>query len=135
MHFTHFSSATFAFIATASAFLNSPSSVSPRQSSSCPSVWTDIAADLKTSFVADNGTCTSDARAAIRLSFHDCFPGACDGSIILADECSTRSENAQMVSMCETLGNKTSQYNVSTADIIQFAAGMSNSPPYLRTFD
>ncbi|KKY25335.1 putative ligninase lg6 precursor [Phaeomoniella chlamydospora] len=104
--------------------LSSAESVSSRDTSSCPSVWTTIATDLKSTFVADNGTCTSDARAAIRLSFHDCFPEACDGSIILADECSSRVENTQLVDICTTIGDKATQYNVSTADMIQFGAAM-----------
>ncbi|ORY58903.1 heme peroxidase, partial [Pseudomassariella vexata] len=91
---------------------------------SCPSVWTDVAADMKTSFIVD-GACTDDARAAIRLSFHDCFPaGSCDGSIILADECSTRGENSQMTGICTTLGEMATQYNVSTADIIQLGTAL-----------
>lgn len=88
----------------------------------CPSAWTDVAADLKTSFIT-NGDCNDDARAAIRLAFHDCFPGSCDGSIILSDECTARGENTQLVDICSTLGDKATQYSVGTADLIQFAAG------------
>ncbi|KAI4863429.1 putative class II peroxidase [Hypoxylon rubiginosum] len=87
----------------------------------CPSAWTDVAADLKTSFIT-NGDCNDDARAAIRLAFHDCFPGSCDGSIILSDECTARGENTQLVDICSTLGDKATQYSVGTADLIQFAA-------------
>ncbi|KAI1079162.1 heme peroxidase [Whalleya microplaca] len=90
----------------------------------CPSVWTDVATDLKTLFVGSDGTCTDDARAAIRLSFHDCWPGACDGSIILADECGDRTENIQMVGICGTLGDMATDSGVGTADLIQFAAAM-----------
>ncbi|KAH8897547.1 heme peroxidase [Thozetella sp. PMI_491] len=90
----------------------------------CPAVWTQIAADFKSSFVASDGSCTDDARAAIRLSFHDCFPGACDGSIVLSDECTTRPENQQLIGICGTIGNKAKQYGVSTADLVQFGTAM-----------
>ncbi|KAI5917032.1 heme peroxidase [Camillea tinctor] len=91
---------------------------------SCPTVWTTIASDVKTAFLSDDSNCNDDARAAIRASFHDCFPGSCDGSLILANECTDRGENAQMVGICSTLGDMASQYNVSTADMIQFGAAM-----------
>ncbi|KAK6208963.1 CTD phosphatase Fcp1 [Pestalotiopsis sp. IQ-011] len=92
--------------------------------STCPTVWTDVATDLKAIFVDSDGAATDDARAAVRVSFHDCFPEACDGSIILANECSDRGENAQMVDICTTLGDMATQYNVSTADIIQLGTAL-----------
>ncbi|KAI0834096.1 class II peroxidase [Hypoxylon sp. FL0890] len=96
----------------------------------CPAVWTEVAADLKTTFLDTDGNCNDDARAAIRLAFHDCFPEACDGSIILADECTERAENTQMVDICSILGDKATQYSVGTADLIQFAAafGIASCP-------
>lgn len=93
---------------------------------SCPSVWGTVAADLNAIFAGDDG-CTDDARAAIRLPFHDCFPGACDGSIILSDECTARGENSQLVGICSTLGAKATEYNVSTADMIQVAGGRTQA--------
>lgn len=92
--------------------------------SQCPSIWGTVAADLNSIFAGDDG-CTDDARAAIRLPFHDCFPRACDGSIILSDECTARGENSQLVDICSTLGAKATEYNVSTADMIQVAGGTS----------
>lgn len=88
----------------------------------CPGEWWDLAADLKSFFIED-GTCSDSARGAIRLAFHDCFPGSCDGSMINAAECSERQENAQMADICSILAEKASDYGVGTADIIQFAAG------------
>ena len=88
----------------------------------CPQRWWNLAGDLETFFHRD-GTCSDPARAAIRLAFHDCFPGTCDGSIIKAGECTSRPENAQMVEVCTILGNKSMEYNVSAADIVQFGAG------------
>jgi hypothetical protein len=89
----------------------------------CPPVWGAVAANLMSKFVDSTGAATDDARAAIRLSFHDCYPGACDGSIILSDECTTRPENAQLVSICSTLGAVAKQYNVSVADTVQLGSG------------
>ncbi|KAH8886174.1 peroxidase [Thozetella sp. PMI_491] len=80
--------------------------------------------------VGSDGNCNDAARAAIRLVFHDCFPGACDGSIILSDECTSRPENAQLTGICKTLGDKAKQFKVSTADIIQLggAVGIAACP-------
>ncbi|KAF2128869.1 class II peroxidase [Dothidotthia symphoricarpi CBS 119687] len=89
-------------------------------SATCPPVWTEIATTLTAQFLAD-GQCTDAARAAIRTSFHDCFNGACDGSLILAGECSN-SENRGLERVCGNLGNLAQQKQVGTADLIQFAA-------------
>ncbi|KAL7629018.1 hypothetical protein AAE478_000536 [Parahypoxylon ruwenzoriense] len=95
----------------------------------CPAVWTDVAADLKSTFVGSDGKCTDDARAAIRLSFHDCFPSTCDGSIILSSECTDRGENTQLVGICSTLADKVTQFDVGAADLIQFAAAACPGGP------
>jgi hypothetical protein len=86
----------------------------------CPPVWNEISTALTAQFLAD-GQCTDAARAAIRASFHDCFNGACDGSLILADECSN-TENRGLERLCGNLGNLASQKDVGVADLIQFAA-------------
>lgn len=95
------------------------------QSVECPAVWTEISSTLTEQFLAD-GQCTDAARAAIRAAFHDCFNGSCDGSLILADECS-RNENRGLSRVCGNLGNLADQMDVGVADLIQFAAGT----PYL----
>ncbi|KAF2263643.1 heme peroxidase [Lojkania enalia] len=87
---------------------------------SCPPVWNEISSTLTEQFLVD-GQCTDAARAAIRAAFHDCFNGACDGSLILADECSN-SENAGLARLCGNLGNVAAQTGVGYADLIQFAA-------------
>lgn len=92
-------------------------------SSQCPDVWSSVARKLKDTF----GDCNSNARMAIRLPFHDCWNGACDGSIILTNECTARSENAQLRPICQTLGDMADEFNVGVADLIQVAAGMSFS--------
>ncbi|TDZ61518.1 Manganese peroxidase H4 [Colletotrichum trifolii] len=87
----------------------------------CPKEWTKVAADLKGLFEG----CTAEARQAIRAAFHDCFPAACDGSLILANEYLDREENVQIQPICDTLGQKAIDYNVGTADIIQAAASFA----------
>ncbi|KAF1961083.1 heme peroxidase [Byssothecium circinans] len=83
-------------------------------------VWKEISTTLTAQFLAD-GQCTDPARAAIRAAFHDCFNGACDGSLILANECSN-SENTGLEQLCGTLGTLASEKNVGVGDLIQFAA-------------
>lgn len=98
----------------------------------CPAVWNDIANQLGSLFLS-NGQCNDNARGAIRAAFHDCFNGACDGSLILAQEYS-RPENNGLASICQTLGSIAEQHNVGTADLIQFAAGVPPfSPPQAQT--
>lgn len=92
-------------------------------SAQCPAVWTQVASDLKAVIVDSSGVATDDARASIRMIFHDCFPEACDGSLILASECTDRTENSQMTGMCSTVGDVAAQNNVSYADTIQLAGG------------
>lgn len=92
---------------------------------SCPAVWTKVAADLKDTFAG----CSSEARQAIRAAFHDCFTGACDGSLILANECLDREENLQIQPICDLLGQKAVEYNVGTADMIQAAACKHDMAP------
>ncbi|KAL6702879.1 hypothetical protein ACN47E_000841 [Coniothyrium glycines] len=86
----------------------------------CPAVWSQISTTLTQQFLAD-GQCTDAARAAIRASFHDCFNGACDGSLILANEC-TNNENRGLERLCGNLANVATQTKVGMADLIQFAA-------------
>ncbi|OLN93067.1 Manganese peroxidase H4 [Colletotrichum chlorophyti] len=95
--------------------------ITPCNARSCPSTWAKVAADLKESFAG----CPDGARQAMRAAFHDCFPGTCDGSLILANECFDRDENLQIQPICETLSEKAAAYNVGTADIIQAAAALA----------
>jgi hypothetical protein len=100
--------------------LNLVSGMFTRQTQSCPAVWREISTTLTSQFLAD-GQCTDAARAAIRGSFHDCFNGACDGSLILAGECSNP-ENRGLERLCGNLGSLAQQKQVGVADLIQFAA-------------
>jgi hypothetical protein len=90
----------------------------------CPPVWNEISTTLTAQFLAD-GQCTDAARAAIRGAFHDCFNGACDGSLILANECAN-TENRGLERLCGNLGNLANEKQVGVADLIQFAAGKSS---------
>ncbi|EKG20109.1 Fungal lignin peroxidase [Macrophomina phaseolina MS6] len=92
---------------------------------SCPDVWQKVASELKGWFL-DGSVCSDDARAAIRLSFHDCFSGGCDGSIILAHEY-TRSDNAGLADFAMKLAPLADQYEVGTADLIQFAGALATA--------
>lgn len=90
------------------------------KAATCPTVWSEISTTLTAQFLAD-GQCTDAARAAIRSAFHDCFNGACDGSLILANEC-TNPENRGLERLCGNLANVATQTKVGVADLIQFAA-------------
>ncbi|KAK6850640.1 class II peroxidase [Apiospora arundinis] len=95
-----------------------------RHQSDC-SAWGKVAKDLRSTLVGGDGALTDNGRASVRVPFHDCFPGACDGSIILANECTDRPENGQMIPICGILGQKAKDFNVGTADIIQLAGALS----------
>ncbi|KAF2744320.1 class II peroxidase [Sporormia fimetaria CBS 119925] len=107
------------FLGTVQA-LTAPVVARQSTANSCPIVWTEISTTLTQLFLAE-GQCTDAARAAIRAAFHDCFNGACDGSLILANECSN-TENRGLVRLCDSLGSLARDKGVGVADLIQFAA-------------
>ncbi|EDU39540.1 versatile peroxidase VPL1-like [Pyrenophora tritici-repentis] len=116
-----FSPASFLALATAPTFaLN----IWPR-ASSCPAVWTKVAAELQ----ADFAGCTADAHQSIRSSFHDCINNGCDGSLVLTDECG-RAENMGLSKICTKIQGWATKYDVGVADMLQFAAaqGISACP-------
>lgn len=106
---------------------------STTDSNKCPSVWTSVAKDLKSMYLS-NGQCTDDARAAIRLAFHDCASwkkslgtslgnGGCDGSIILSGTELSRFENLLLVDISNKLTAIRKKYSsIGMADLIQFSA-------------
>lgn len=103
---------------------NAPNRVIARQA--CGSVWYKIGRQFASEYVDDEGECNDAARGAIRLAFHDCFSGACDGSIVLGDECG-RKENRGLQETCDRIGSYAKEMDVGVADLIQFAGG-ENSP-------
>lgn len=102
-------------------------------SGSCPSVWKDVMAELKTTFMT-GAICNDKARAAIRATFHDCGTwdltqgktGGCDGSLFVGttpDEELARAENkgVGMQRIAVLIKDMAKKYNQSVADMIVFA--------------
>ena len=87
---------------------------------SCPEIWSTVAADLQAEFSG----CNDDARAAIRAPFHDCLNNGCDGSLVLAGECS-RAENSGLEDFCGKVSGWSQRYTVGVADLIQFAQAVA----------
>lgn len=101
---------------------NGPGASSPNWPR-CPHVWRQIGEELKHWFIDDEDLCTDLAAQAVRLPFHDCFPtGGCDGSIILSNECTNRTDNQQLIPICGVLYKMSLDYGVGAADLINFAA-------------
>ncbi|KAF2851442.1 class II peroxidase [Plenodomus tracheiphilus IPT5] len=94
---------------------------------SCPSVWNDVSRELTSKFLS-NGQCNPDARATIRLVFHDCgawniaqgAKGGCDGSLILSDELN-RNENKGLANIAGYIQSLATKYKVGVADMVVFA--------------
>lgn len=106
-----------------------------RRDGSCPAVWTSVASDLTAMFV-DSQQCNDDARAAIRLAFHDCITwdqsqgstGGCDGSIVLAAGEVERADNnglQDIAGKMAALQQKYASDGVGVADLVQFAGSVA----------
>jgi hypothetical protein len=95
----------------------------------CPAVWAQVSKDLTSMFVAANGQCTDDARAAVRATFHDCgtwntaqgTTGGCDGSLILSAAENARSSNKGLQDISAKLKALATERGVGVADMIAFA--------------
>jgi len=82
----------------------------------------------------DNTTqqCNDNARAAIRAAFHDCgawntsngLQGGCDGSLVLADEASLRTENNGLQGIAALYTEFRANFSnaIGMADLLQFGA-------------
>ncbi|RMZ66483.1 ligninase LG6 precursor [Pyrenophora seminiperda CCB06] len=92
------------------------------RASSCPAVWSKVATDLQAEFTG----CPAAARQSIRSVFHDCINNACDGSLVLTDECS-RAENSGLLNICKKIQGWSTKYSVGVADMLQFAAAQAIS--------
>ncbi|RDA95301.1 hypothetical protein CP533_3516 [Ophiocordyceps camponoti-saundersi (nom. inval.)] len=99
-------------------------------------VWKQIADDMAQTMAGPDRQCNDVARAAVRLGFHDAgawsmrmgaSSGGADGSIVLAKECETRSENNGLQDVCKRMRawfDKYKQHDISMADLIQMGANV-----------
>ncbi|CCF34464.1 peroxidase [Colletotrichum higginsianum] len=128
------------------------SELAPKGSEECDSddccIWKYIADDLAKQMVGTAGRCNSVARGAIRLGFHDAAAWSkstggtgADGSIILANECKTRSDNKGLEEICDMTATwfaKYKKFGISMADLIQLSANVATVScplgPRVRTF-
>ena len=92
----------------------------------CP--WYLISKELTVLFAGSGGRCNDNARAAIRLGFHDAGTwnrtkknGGADGSFFTDQEW-TRAENTGLEAIARMLIGLSVKYTVGKADLIQFAA-------------
>ncbi|KAF2681444.1 class II peroxidase [Lentithecium fluviatile CBS 122367] len=96
-------------------------------SGKCPAVWTSISKELTKKFLT-RGECNPDARAAIRLIFHDCgawnqaqgATGGCDGSLALNAEELGRGENKGLSGIANYVKDLAGRWGVGVADAIVF---------------
>lgn len=104
-------------------------------------VWRHIALDMEKMFRGASGRCTAEARAAVRLGFHDAGAwskftddyGGADGSILLSglsggeSELSRPENNGlqQIASVTLDWWNKYKQYGIHMADLIQMGANVA----------
>ena len=116
-------------ITLAVAATSTSAAVVSRAGAACPAVWTTISTDLSTLFLQSNGQCNDDARAAVRLAFHDCATwataqgktGGCDGSIVLSAVENARPENDGLQPISGKLAALASQNKVGVADMVAYA--------------
>jgi len=118
-------------------------------------IWRHIALDMEKVFRGQSGRCTGEARAAIRLGFHDAGTwskftddyGGADGSIILSGLRNSseaelkRPENNGLQHISDVVVgwyDKYKKYGIGMADLIQMAANVATVVcplgPRVRTF-
>lgn len=92
-------------------------------------IWAYIAAELTLNFKGITGRCNKNARAAIRLGFHDAGTwskssngGGADGSIALSGTEINKAENNGLQDIIGKMITWQKRYGVGMADLIQFAA-------------
>ena len=106
--------------------------------------WYLVSKELTTLFLGAGAQCNNNARAAIRLGFHDAGTwnrtktnGGADGSFLTNQEW-TRSENTGLEGIARIMLRLSVKYNVGKADVIQFAAkhAVATCPlgPRIRTY-
>ncbi|KAF2999036.1 hypothetical protein E8E13_008433 [Curvularia kusanoi] len=117
-------------------------------------IWRHIALEMEKVFRGASGRCTAEARAAVRLGFHDAGTwskftddyGGADGSVILSglkggEAELSRPENHGLQHIADvTIGwwNKYKDYGIHMADLIQMGANVATVVcplgPRVRTF-
>ena len=97
-------------------------------------VWSYVSKALTIAFTGPTGRCNANARAAIRLGFHDAGPwssalaaqgqdfGGADGSIVLSGSEIGRADNKGLATIAAQALIWSRLFNVGVADLIQFAA-------------
>nr|AUS45858.1 putative generic peroxidase [Coniochaeta hoffmannii] len=117
-----------------------------RKDSKCPSVWTQVKAELNTLFMTGD-QCNDLARAAIRAVFHDCgswdttqgLTGGCDGSLVVGVTPNVeldRTENRGLQTIAAKIKDLSTKYGTSVADMVVFAGTICLCPggPRVKTF-
>lgn len=111
-----------------------------KRQNTCPAVWGEISANLRSTFVG----CNRNARTAIRFAFHDAggysskttpygpASGGADGSLLLNDEEMGRVSQQPMQDYRAYLRGVYDQYRakITAADLVQFAGavGLKSCP-------
>jgi hypothetical protein len=105
----------------------------------------DVSAELTKQFVQSDGQCNDNARAAVRMGFHDAGSwdqsstyGGADGSLLMNFGEQDRAENNGLQSVRTLLRDVRSKYNVGYADLVQYAHNHATiscpKGPRVRTF-
>ncbi|KAL6707402.1 hypothetical protein ACN47E_004181 [Coniothyrium glycines] len=108
-------------------------------------VWWDVSAELTKQFVQSDQQCNDNARAAVRMGFHDAGAwdksssnGGADGSLLMDFGEQDRSENNGLQSIRTLLRGVQAKYKVGYADLAQYAHNHATiscpKGPRVRTF-
>lgn len=105
----------------------------------------DVSKELTNLFLQADGQCNDNARAAVRLGFHDAGSwdkqspnGGADGSLLMDFGEETRPENNGLQGIRQVLKGVRSKYKVGYADLVQYAHNHATiscpKGPRIRTF-
>ncbi|PSN62739.1 heme peroxidase, partial [Corynespora cassiicola Philippines] len=108
-------------------------------------VWWDVSTELTKQFKGADGQCNDNARAAVRMGFHDAGSwdknsanGGADGSLLMDFGEQDRPENNGLQSVRTLLRGVQSKFNVGYADLAQYAHNHATvtcpKGPRIRTF-
>ncbi|KAG9192208.1 manganese peroxidase [Alternaria panax] len=106
---------------------NKPATCSLFSADKC-CVWYDVSAELTKQFVGADKQCNDNARAAVRMGFHDAGSwdknapnGGADGSLLMDFGEEKRPENNGLQSIRTLLRGVQAKYKVGYADLVQYA--------------